>query len=120
MPTQPNRDTYIKIYILCCLFPTADLTENAQSRYKTCSALLPICTAVTAVKALSRYCRRVLGCESNPHSKYSFSLTKLTPWRRALLEKLTTLAQTVRKFPNCYENRKFIAVFTRARYWSPF
>jgi len=41
----------------------------------------------------------------------------LTPWGRALLEKII-VAQLVKKFPTFYGTRRFIIVFTRARQWS--
>jgi len=39
----------------------------------------------------------------------------LTPWTRALLEKLTGF-QLVKKFPAFYETRRFITAFTSARH----
>jgi hypothetical protein len=44
-------------------------------------------------------------------------LTKLTPWSRVLLEKLTG-RQLVKKFPAFYGTRRFITAFTRARHLS--
>ena len=41
----------------------------------------------------------------------------LTPWNRALLEKLTGF-QLVKKFPAFYETRRFITAFTSARHLS--
>jgi hypothetical protein len=41
---------------------------------------------------------------------------KLTPWSRALLEKLI-VTQIVKKFPVFYGTRRFITVFTRAHHW---
>ena len=41
-------------------------------------------------------------------------LLKLTPWSRALLEKLTG-SQLVKKFPAFYGTRRFITAFTNAR-----
>jgi hypothetical protein len=38
-----------------------------------------------------------------------------TAWSRVLLERLI-VTQLVKKFPTFYGNRRFIAVFTRARY----
>ena len=41
----------------------------------------------------------------------------LTPWGRALLEKLTG-SKLVKKYPECYETRRFFTAFTRARHLS--
>jgi hypothetical protein len=45
------------------------------------------------------------------------SETKLTPWSRGLLGKLT-VSQLVKKFPAFYGTRRFITAFTRARHLS--
>jgi hypothetical protein len=44
-------------------------------------------------------------------------LTKLTPWSRGLLEKLT-VSHLVKKFPAFYGTRRFITAVTRARHLS--
>jgi len=47
---------------------------------------------------------------------YTYLLTYiLNPWIRVLLEKVIG-SQLVKKFPAFYENRRFIAAFTRARH----
>jgi hypothetical protein len=43
-------------------------------------------------------------------------LTKLTPWSRELLDKLTGMSYS-RNSPAFYGTRRFIAVFTTARHW---
>jgi hypothetical protein len=44
-------------------------------------------------------------------------MTKLTPWGKGLLEKLTVF-QLVKKFPAFYGTRRFITAVTRARHLS--
>jgi hypothetical protein len=44
------------------------------------------------------------------------SSIRLTPWSRALLEKVTN-AQLLKKFLAFFETRNFITVFTRAHHW---
>jgi hypothetical protein len=44
-------------------------------------------------------------------------LTKITPWRTVLLEKLP-VAQSVKKFLILYEVQRFIAVFINVYYWA--
>jgi hypothetical protein len=46
-----------------------------------------------------------------------WGITKLTPWSRGLLEKLT-VSQLVKKFPAFYGTQRFITAFTRAHHLS--
>jgi hypothetical protein len=50
-------------------------------------------------------------------SKKRITYSLLTPWSRALLEKLTGF-QPVKKFPAFYGTRRFITAFTSARHLS--
>jgi len=50
---------------------------------------------------------------NDPKSKVNY----LTPWSRVLLKKLTA-SQLVKKSTAFYGNRRFSAMFTRARHWS--
>jgi len=49
---------------------------------------------------------------------YNYLNTQLAAWSsKAILEKLMVV-QLVKIFPTFYGSRKFITVFTRARYWA--
>ena len=62
---------------------------------------------------LSMQCVKLL---DRKHVKNELCRTYLlTPWSRALLEKLTG-SQLVKKFPEFYGIRRFITAFTRARH----
>jgi hypothetical protein len=51
------------------------------------------------------------------HTHTLFSINILTPYRRVLLENLTS-SQLLKKFPTFYENKRFITAFTKARHLS--
>lgn len=51
---------YIVNYIFVVIIPNADRTDESQI-YETYSALLPICTADTAVRVTLKYCGREFG-----------------------------------------------------------
>ena len=61
--------------------------------------------------------RVILGEVLSLHVKSPCNIYLLTPWSRALLEKLTGF-HLVKKFPAFYGTRRFITVFTSARHLS--
>jgi hypothetical protein len=61
--------------------------------------------------------RRFGSSHSNVDEDLTLEICKLTPYSRALLEKLTG-PQLVEKFPAFYGTRRFITTFTRARHLS--
>jgi hypothetical protein len=73
---------------------------------------LVLVKALTITTVSPKILNAVFGCR-NRH------FTQLTPCSGILLEKLK-VSRLVMKFPSYYETQKFMTVFTKAQYWTPF